>query len=251
MKVFITGVSEGIGRALALELLKEGHEVWGVARREDLLASLKQEAGGASLTTSVCDVGDLVACKEVAKMLRTANFIPDVFVLNAGVFVPDTTDSSFDFEAHHTSFAVNLDGALFWVAEFLPDTIARGSGTFIAVSSTAAFRPTGSWAHPNGSASYSASKAALSMAFRQFAMSFTPRGLTFSTMHFGPIDTRLWPGRRMFLVPSPDAAARSLAELFNKKSGSYFYPFITTSLLRASLMVPDRMFRWAARLLQQ
>lgn len=33
MKIFITGVSSGIGEALAKESLKAGHEVWGVACR--------------------------------------------------------------------------------------------------------------------------------------------------------------------------------------------------------------------------
>ena len=242
MKVFITGVSEGIGRALALQLIAEGHDVWGVARREEYLATLTEEAASPSLKTSLCDVADMTSCKEVVRAMREAHFVPDVFVLNAGVFVPDIAES-FDFDAHHISFGVNVHGALIWVAEFLPDCLLRGSGAFIAISSTAAFRP-------SGSASYSGSKAALSIAFRQFAMSFADRGVTFSVLHFGPIDTRLWPGRRMFLIPKPEAAARAVAALFDKKSGSYFFPRVTTTLLRASLFVPDRVFRWAARLLR-
>lgn len=242
MKVLITGVSSGIGRALLTQLLDSGHEVWGVARRADVLEELTVAAQNSRLHVSPCDVKDAAQVQGVAVDMRAHGFIPDVVVLNAGVFVPDIHEV-FHFGAHQESFAVNLDGALRWVAEFLPDFLTRGTGTFIAVSSTAAFRP-------SGSASYSASKAALSMAFRQFAMSFADRGITFSTVHFGPIDTRLWPGKRFFLVPSPERAAAYVARLFDRPSGLYFFPFITTTLLRISLFVPDRVFRFFAQYLR-
>lgn len=41
MKVFITGVSSGIGKALTTRLVKAGHEVWGVARRREALEELQ------------------------------------------------------------------------------------------------------------------------------------------------------------------------------------------------------------------
>jgi len=45
MKILITGASSGIGRELAKQLVKDGHVVWGVARRENLLNDLKKELG--------------------------------------------------------------------------------------------------------------------------------------------------------------------------------------------------------------
>ncbi len=242
MKVLITGVSSGIGRALTIQLIEQGHEVWGVARRADMLAELTSTVVSPRLHVAPCDVKDAAHVTAVAAEMRTAGFIPDVVVLNAGVFISDI-HGGFHFDAHQESFDINLNGALRWVAEFLPDFLARGAGTFIAVSSTAAFRP-------SGSASYSGSKAALSMAFRQFAMSFADTGITFSTVHFGPIDTRLWPGRRFFLVPSSGRAAAYVARMFDRPSGSYFFPSITTTLLRLSFFVPDRVFRFFARYLR-
>ena len=244
MNVFITGISSGVGRDLARQSLAAGHEVWGVARRGDELASFAAEMATERLRTTVCDVQDHDACRVLVQTMRIAGWIPDIVVLNAGVYVQDI-QHSFEFSAHQTSFAVNLDGALLWVAEFLPDFLARGSGTFIAISSTAAFRP-------SGSASYSASKAALSMAFRQFALSFASAGITFSTVHFGPIDTRLWPGRRLFLVPSPERAAGFVMRVFDRRGGSFFYPRFTTTVLRIGAMVPDAVFRWlSSRILRK
>ncbi len=41
--VLVTGVSSGIGRILTKKLIDQGFRVWGIARREDLLKSLKKE----------------------------------------------------------------------------------------------------------------------------------------------------------------------------------------------------------------
>lgn len=239
MNVFITGISSGVGRALAQQLLGAGHEVWGIARRGDLLELFVAKMATERLRTSVCDVQDHDAARATVQMMRETEWLPDVVVLNAGMYVSDV-HGAFDFDAHRTSFGVNLDGALFWVAEFLPDFLARGAGTFIAISSTAALRP-------SGSASYSASKAALSMAFRQFRLSFANRGVVFSTVHFGPIDTRLWRGRRLFLVPSPERAAAFVMRMFDRRGGSFFFPRITTTVLRLGALVPDGVFRWLSR----
>ena len=46
MKILITGTSSGIGRELARQLAEAGHQVWGIARRKDLLESLRHELGG-------------------------------------------------------------------------------------------------------------------------------------------------------------------------------------------------------------
>lgn len=239
MKVFITGISSGIGRALTKQLIAAGYDVWGVARRAELLDELTREIGSDRLRVSVCDVQDEMQNQMVARAMRSMGFIPDVVILNAGVYQSDISDT-FQFVAHHASFATNVHGALFWVAEFLPDFLARGSGMFIAISSTAALRP-------SGSASYSASKAALSMAFRQFRLSFADRGIAFSTVHFGPIDTRLWEGRRLFLVPSPERAASFVLQVFNRRGGSFFFPHITTTVLRLGALIPDGIFRWLSR----
>jgi len=54
----VTGASAGIGRATALELLRAGHTVYGVARRVDRMADIRA-AGGHTLAMDVTKEEDL------------------------------------------------------------------------------------------------------------------------------------------------------------------------------------------------
>jgi short-subunit dehydrogenase len=47
--VVITGVTKGLGRALALEMATRGHVVAGCGRNEELLASLRSQIGSKHL----------------------------------------------------------------------------------------------------------------------------------------------------------------------------------------------------------
>ena len=236
MKIFITGISSGMGKILTTNLIKEGHEVWGIARRKEILEELQTNLASDNLHISSCDIGNMLEMRDIAKRMRDEGFIPDVIVLNAAVHLKNPLNT-FDFGLYQKSFDINVRGALFWVAEFLQDFLKRDSGQFVAISSTSAFR------HGYGGISYSASKAALSLTFRRLRIHFAKSGIKFSTIYFGPIDTELWRGPKVrFLVPSTDRAARYIARIFEKKGGEYYFPFFTTLLSRLSLLLPESLF---------
>ena len=184
MKVFITGVSSGIGRELAKELVCQGHSVWGMARRSQYLEELKKELGSGPFFYSVGDVSLASDVESIAKELYRSNFLPDIVVLNAGVFLEDFA-GQFDYEVYQRSFSVNLFGAINFVNKFADEFVKRGRGQFIAVSSTSAFRP------DSLSAGYSASKAALAMTFRSFNLRYQKDGIIFKTVFLGPVATAM------------------------------------------------------------
>ena len=58
--ILITGASAGIGKATALQLIKEGHIVYGAARRIEKMAELT-EAGGHAIQMDVLDEEQMTA----------------------------------------------------------------------------------------------------------------------------------------------------------------------------------------------
>ena len=238
MKVFITGVSSGVGEALAGQLVGAGHTVWGVALREELLRKIQSELGADKFLFAKCDVGNENEVENTLKLMRAANFLPDVVVLNAAVLFQDV-----NFPYQHSLFkqalAVNVFGSLIWVDKFLPDFLKRGSGSFIAISSISAYLLNAD------SISYSVSKAALSMAFNGLRTRYWKDKIKFSVVYFGPIATDLIPSwsfengkPRYPFVLSRKKAAEKVIKVINSKAGDYWFPFFATSFLRLSLLLP-------------
>ena len=232
MNIFITGVSRGIGRSLAIKLVKQKHNVWGIARNGEALKLLEIESGSKNLFTTKCDLGNVEDMREVVTQMKSKNFLPDVVILNAAVNIENA--ENFDLKGYRKSFDVNLYGAMFWVEQFIDEFLKRNNGQFIAISSTSAFR------RGLGGVSYSGSKAALSMTFRRLRTQFIETGVKFSTVYFGPINTKLWVGQKSELfVPTADRASEFIIKLLGKTNGEYFFPLFTTLLARLSLLFPD------------
>lgn len=239
MKIFITGVSAGIGESLAKQLLQAGHEVWGVARREELMNQIKIDFTDKKFFYSICDVSEEAQIKNIFCQTQEANFIPDVVVLNAGLYEPDL-DGQYDHAKASALISTNFLGALSWVEKFLPLFEVKNSGQFIAISSLIVFRPDIS------SASYPASKAALSMAFRSFRLRYADTKIKFKTIHFGPIATlvlaRYGSIKQSHLIPSPKSAARFIIKAIRSSRQVFYYPFFISLFLYITRWIPDKIF---------
>ena len=98
---------------------------------------------------------------------------------------------------------------------------------------------------------YAASKAGASMAFRSLDLRYAKRGVRFKVATLGPIQTAMWEGRHSMLVPSSASAAKALAGFLSSDKASLYFPFITTTLLRLSLWLPDAFFALVSRKLLQ
>lgn len=242
MKIFITGVSDGVGRELTKQLVRKGDEVWGVARRAELLLELQKELGAKKFHFSAGDVSIEKFVRETIAEMEGNNFLPDVVVLNAAVFSADA-EPQYRHELFVQACETNVFGALIWANHFLADFLKRGSGKFIAVSSLAAFRPS------QRSISLSAGKAALSMAFRGLRLRYGKDGIDFSNIYFGPIATKMLPSwskadsqPRYFFVLSKEEAAQDIIKIMRRKADDYWFPFFTALIFRASLLIPDKFF---------
>jgi short-subunit dehydrogenase len=235
MKILITGASSGIGRALATKLTEQGHLVWGVARNREKLAELQNTIGPDRFFWSVCDVSVREQITGALAEMEKNNFLPDAVVLNAAIF-PKDTEPEFKKDAFDEAFTVNFYGAVNFIDALLPKFIARGSGQFLAVSSTSAFRPS-----PRGVA-YSATKAALALAMRGFDVAYRKKGVAFKTVYLGPIATEMWEGKKNFLVASPEATAAFLCRALEREKRESYFPFLSTTIFRLVSFIPDNLF---------
>ncbi|MEW9516538.1 SDR family oxidoreductase [Streptomyces tubercidicus] len=139
--VAITGASSGIGEATALLLAERGARLVLGARRSERLVELVariEEAGGAAvqIRTDVTRREDLRALVALAGE-RFGRL--DVLVSNAGVGTISPLDDLRVEEWDHM-VDVNVKGVLHGIGAALPVFRTLGTGHFVTVASTAAFR---------------------------------------------------------------------------------------------------------------
>jgi NAD(P)-dependent dehydrogenase (short-subunit alcohol dehydrogenase family) len=103
-RVFITGSTDGLGRAAAVALLACGHEVVVHARNHSRAASIRDlEARGAGVVT-----GDLASAEETHRVAAQVNAIGrmDAVIHNAGIYLdPERVATP---EGHARTLAVNV-----------------------------------------------------------------------------------------------------------------------------------------------
>lgn len=83
----VTGASQGLGRAIALELAREGVRVFATARSEERLASLVRDAAAEGLppiVTFIQDFLDVDAARNIAAQALEERGHVDILINNAG-----------------------------------------------------------------------------------------------------------------------------------------------------------------------
>lgn len=153
----VTGVSRGIGKAIAQRLVKDGFFVHGTYNTGESVAKKLREELQA---IEVHQINFSKRSDTLSLIDRLKNVSIDVLVNNAAVF--NTEDSgNFDAEQWDSVFEVNLNAPVL-LAMKLQHSIADG-GVIINISSTDGY--TGSF----NSMSYAASKAALNSVTKSLA----------------------------------------------------------------------------------
>jgi 3-dehydrosphinganine reductase len=140
----ITGGSSGIGLALAIDLARQGANIWLLARDGVKLEQACQQVT-ASLVDSSQQVrtfqADVSKCEELAAVLQPAMQLhgtPDLLINSAGTSYPKFfTDINLDIHRH--AMDVNYFGTLNTIHLLVPGMIARGSGHIVNISSIAGF----------------------------------------------------------------------------------------------------------------
>jgi NADP-dependent 3-hydroxy acid dehydrogenase YdfG len=139
--IAITGASSGMGKAIAIELAKNGAKVVLGARRteqlQQLVEEIKSTGGQATCTTiDVKNKADLIqlvntAVEEYGKL--------DVIVNNAGVSQLSRIDA-LDIDGWEEMIDINLKGVLYGMAAAIPVFKQQQSGHIVNIISTSGIK---------------------------------------------------------------------------------------------------------------
>jgi 3-oxoacyl-[acyl-carrier protein] reductase len=187
----VTGASRGIGRETAVQLCAEGAQVLLVARGEQRLREVQEEADGAGAKAggrAAVLALDVTAADAGERMLATASEYfggLDVLVNNAGAAAWRDLDEVPD-EDWRTQYELNVMAPLRAMRAAAPAMAERGWGRVVNVCSTAGKRPSASMPE------YSVAKAAELSLSRLFADRYAQSGVLVNAICPGPVESEMW-----------------------------------------------------------
>ena len=181
----VAAASQGLGKAVALGLAREGASIVLCARRMDVLEAVAAEIRDETGSEAVAVQADLTAEDDIKQVVSTAieRFGRlDVVVNNAGGPPPGDFTKHED-AAWYRAFELNLLSAARLVREALPYLKASGRGRIINITSVAVKQPV------DGLILSNAIRAGVTGMAKTLASELGPFGITVNSIAPGRIDT--------------------------------------------------------------
>jgi 3-oxoacyl-[acyl-carrier protein] reductase len=189
MNIWITGASRGIGRAVAEQLLRDGHTVAATARTAEQLDSLRnlvsKDASFLPIPVDVTVYTDVI--KAVEAILQEFGSI-DVFIGNAGVTRFKTIEET-SIEELDEIIDTNLKGMSYCIKALLPSMLRRRNGWILSTISVTAHKTF------TKSGAYAASKSGLLSFINVLREEVRDKGIKVTAFIPGAVDTEMWPGK--------------------------------------------------------
>jgi len=191
MNVVITGVTKGIGRAIAEKFAAAGHTIIGCARNEMGLYKMMDELLTNHLQCSVkvrsVDMSDAKQVKQFGGWIAEEGLVPDILVNNAGDFMPGSIYNE-EEGTLEKMIEVNLYSAYHLTRVLLPAMMERRQGHIFNICSIASLN-----AYANGG-SYSISKFAMLGFSKNLREEMKPYGIKVTAVCPGATMTASWEG---------------------------------------------------------
>jgi short-subunit dehydrogenase len=234
-KIWITGASSGIGKALALKFAKNNWKVAISARREVLLNEIAQNENIFSFPLDVTD--------EKKVNVVFTNILNDFKELDLCVFSSGAYDPKLEQEINNEQikkiFEVNFFGVLNCVKAVEAYFKEKKDGHISIVSSVAAYRGL-----PNSSG-YGPSKAALTNLTESLFFDFKKYNVRISLISPGFIKTPLTDKNNfsMPFIKSPEFAAEKMyGGLIKTNNFEITFPKELTTILKLLRILPYRLY---------
>ena len=179
---FVTGASQGIGRAIATALADHGADVALAARSDGIYETAEligEESATLPVETDVTDEDSVEAA--IAATVEEFGGL-DCLVNNAGIAGPTKPIQEIELEEWQRVQDVNVAGTFLCTKHAVPHLIESDRGSVVSIASRSAKR-----AHPNRTP-YTASNAGQLTMMRAVAYELGEYGVTANTICPGPVE---------------------------------------------------------------
>ncbi len=232
----VTGASSGIGRAVALELVRRGFIVAASARRAAELDALAAETR--NIFSFPGDIVDSAGMASMVAAIEAAHGPIALAFLNAGVYFPAERDA-FSADIVRRTFEINVGGTANCLEPVLAAMLGRGRGQIAITSSLAGYGGI------PGSLAYGASKSALITMAEALKLTYEPAGLTIQIVNPGFVETAMTAQNADYEMPflmGADAAARIICDGFEKGGFEITFPRRLAYAFKAACLLPYALF---------
>lgn len=174
----VTGASSGIGRAIALELGRRGHDLILVARSTGPMEEIAVQLPDVDVQVRSVDLSDATARAAFIDELKATEI--NIIINSAGIATfGNFIDLDYDYE--RAQFELNATALFELTAAVIPGMVARGEGGIVNVGSAA-----GNMAIP-GNATYVGTKAMVNTFTEALHYELKPAGVICTLLAPGPV----------------------------------------------------------------
>ena len=234
-KIWITGASSGIGKALAEKFAAEGWKVAASARRKEILDKMSRHENIFSYPLDVTNQDQIKNSFE--KIIKDFNGL-NLCVFSSGTYDPKL-EQEINIEQNKFVMETNFFGVLYCIKAVESYFKNKKDGHISIVSSIAAYRGL-----PNSSG-YGPSKAALTNLTESLYFDFKKYNVRISLVSPGFIKTPLTDKNEfpMPFIKSPEFAAEKMFNgLTNSKAFEIHFPKALTILLKIFRILPYKIY---------
>ncbi len=235
-KIWITGASSGIGKALALKFANNGWKVAASARRENLLNDLKKS--NPNIFPFPLDVKDEKLTQNVFKNIVEKFKSLDICVFCTGIHDPES-EKKISSEKIREIMETNFFGTLNCIMAVNNYFREKKSGHISIVSSVAGYRGL------PAASGYCASKSALTSLAESLYFDFKRHNVRVSLVSPGFIKTPMTDKNKfpMPMIKSPEFAAEKMFIGLTKKNAfEIHFPVAFTMIMKLLKIMPNWLY---------
>ena len=227
----ITGVSEGIGAALSLELLKLGYRVVGISSNKNKINIIKKKFLNYenSFFAYCADVRNFKDINKIASKTK----VVDLLILNAGIYSPVEADIP-DQDIYKRHNDINYMGVINTYNAFISNMVLRKKGTILVMSSIAG------WIGLPKASAYGPTKSALRTFAQSARFDLEKHGVKIKLCSPGFVNTSATQ-KNDFYMPSllePNIAAKLILKKLSTNRFEITFPFFFSTFMRIISALP-------------